>query len=59
MSKLMSKDLGLGMQAAANSQSAVPMGALARNLYAFHNNNGNAELDFSSLFEYFRSEREK
>ncbi|MBY6196354.1 3-hydroxyisobutyrate dehydrogenase [Vibrio hangzhouensis] len=53
MCKLMSKDLGLGLEVAANSQSSVPMGSLARNLYAFHNRNGNAELDFSSLFEYF------
>lgn len=55
MSKLMLKDLGLGMEAAALSRSSVPMGALARNLYAFHNANGNELLDFSSLFEFYRS----
>lgn len=54
MSKLMLKDLGLGMDAAAQSQSATPMGALARNLYAMHNANGNEELDFSSLFEFYQ-----
>ncbi|HFQ4917938.1 TPA: 3-hydroxyisobutyrate dehydrogenase [Vibrio vulnificus] len=53
MSKLMLKDLGLGLDAAAKSQSSVPMGALARNLYAFHNAAGNEELDFSSLFEFY------
>ncbi|NUW69949.1 3-hydroxyisobutyrate dehydrogenase [Vibrio coralliilyticus] len=55
MSKLMLKDLGLGLDAAAQSQSSVPMGSLARNLYAFHNANGNEELDFSSLFEFYQS----
>ena len=57
MSKLMLKDLGLGLDAAAMSQSSVPMGSLARNLYAFHNANGNEELDFSSLFEFYQSEK--
>ncbi|KGY13964.1 3-hydroxyisobutyrate dehydrogenase [Vibrio tubiashii] len=55
MSKLMLKDLGLGLEAAAKSQSSVPMGSLARNLYAFHNMNGNEELDFSSLFAFYQS----
>ncbi|WP_394248465.1 3-hydroxyisobutyrate dehydrogenase [Vibrio profundi] len=54
LSKLMLKDLGLGMDAANQSQSSIPMGTLARNLYAFHNANGNEELDFSSLFEFYR-----
>ncbi|MCL9781963.1 3-hydroxyisobutyrate dehydrogenase [Vibrio sp. S4M6] len=54
MTKLMLKDLGLGMDAAAQSQSATPMGALARNLYALHNANGNGELDFSSMFEFYQ-----
>ncbi|MCZ4293217.1 3-hydroxyisobutyrate dehydrogenase [Vibrio sinaloensis] len=55
MSKLMLKDLGLGMEAAAKSHSSVPMGALARNLYALHNAKGNELLDFSSLFEFYQS----
>lgn len=55
MSKLMLKDLGLGLDSAAKSQSSVPMGALARNLYAFHNAAGNEELDFSSLFTFYQS----
>ena len=53
MSKLMLKDLGLGMDAAIQSQSSIPMGTLARNLYAFHNANGNEEMDFSSLFKFY------
>ncbi|MGR5095637.1 3-hydroxyisobutyrate dehydrogenase [Vibrio maritimus] len=57
MCKLMSKDLGLGLDAAKLSQSSVPMGALAHSLYALHNRNGNAELDFSSLFEFFSNKQ--
>jgi 3-hydroxyisobutyrate dehydrogenase len=57
MSKLMLKDLGLGLDSASKSQSSVPMGALARNLYAFHNAAGNEELDFSSLFEFYQKNR--
>lgn len=53
MSKLMLKDLGLGIDAALHSQSAIPMGTLARSLYAFHNARGNELLDFSSLFEFY------
>ena len=55
MAKLMLKDLGLGLEAATNSQSPIPMGTLARNLYAFHNAQGNELKDFSSLFEFYRS----
>lgn len=54
MSKLMLKDLGLGLDAALQTHSSVPMGSLARNLYAFHNANGNEELDFSSLIEFYQ-----
>ncbi|KLV05416.1 3-hydroxyisobutyrate dehydrogenase [Photobacterium aquae] len=54
MAKLMLKDLGLGLDAAVESQSPIPMGTLARNLYAFHNAASNELLDFSSLFEFYR-----
>ncbi|PSW20295.1 3-hydroxyisobutyrate dehydrogenase [Photobacterium sanctipauli] len=54
MAKLMLKDLGLGIEAATQSQSPIPMGTLARNLYAFHNADGNELRDFSSLFEFYR-----
>ncbi len=57
MSKLMLKDLGLGLDAALQTHSSVPMGSLARNLYAFHNANGHAELDFSSLFEFYKNQK--
>ena len=56
MAKLMLKDLGLGLEAATNSQSPIPMGTLARNLYAFHNAEGNECRDFSSLFEFYRKQ---
>ncbi len=59
MSKLMQKDLGLGMDAALHSQSAIPMGTLARNLYAFHNARGNELLDFSSMFEFYRDKNKR
>ncbi|MGF1727169.1 3-hydroxyisobutyrate dehydrogenase [Photobacterium nomapromontoriensis] len=55
MAKLMLKDLGLGLEAATQSQSPIPMGTLARNLYAFHNASGNELRDFSSLFEFYRN----
>ncbi len=54
MSKLMLKDLGLGLDAALQTHSSVPMGSLARSLYAFHNANGNEDLDFTSLFEFYK-----
>jgi len=59
MSKLMQKDLGLGMDAALHSQSAIPMGTLARNLYAFHNARGYELLDFSSMFEFYRDKNKR
>ncbi|MGI9897824.1 3-hydroxyisobutyrate dehydrogenase [Vibrio natriegens] len=57
MSKLMLKDLGLGLDAALQTHSSVPMGSLARNLYAFHNSSGYGELDFSSLFEFYKNQK--
>ncbi|MDW2138189.1 NAD-binding protein, partial [Vibrio sp. 2128(2023)] len=57
MSKLMLKDLGLGLDAALQTHSSVPMGALARNLYAFHNSSGQGELDFSSLVEFYKNNK--
>ena len=47
---LMRKDLGLAMQTAQGTGSAVPLGALAQNLYQMHRENHNAgQLDFSSI----------
>lgn len=47
---LMTKDLGLAMETAEGSGSAVPMGSLAKNLYRLHEqSNAAGRLDFSSI----------
>lgn len=47
---LMAKDLGLAMDTAEISGSAVPLGALAKNLYRLHRQTHDAgSLDFSSI----------
>lgn len=51
--KLMNKDLGLALQAALSTQSATPMGNLAKSLYAAHGNHGYSEKDFSSIQRFF------
>lgn len=53
MVDLMAKDLGLALEAALQSQSSTPMGALARSLYVTHQRAGNGKLDFSSIFKLF------
>lgn len=53
MVDLMAKDLGLAVDTATKSQSATPMGALARNLYAMHAASGAGKDDFSSIFRLF------
>lgn len=47
---LMAKDLGLAMETAAQSASAVPLGGLAQSLYRLHaSQHGAGGLDFSSI----------
>ncbi|XOV82103.1 MAG: 3-hydroxyisobutyrate dehydrogenase [bacterium] len=47
---LMRKDLGLALETAQGSDSAIPMGALAQNLYQLHRASNEAGgLDFSSI----------
>jgi len=53
MVDLMAKDLGLAAECAQLSQSATPLGSLARNLYVTHQRQGNGKLDFSSIFRLF------
>jgi 3-hydroxyisobutyrate dehydrogenase len=48
-SELMLKDLGLAQEAALSSKSAIPLGALARQLYQIHSAAGHGPLDFSSI----------
>ncbi|WP_290517107.1 3-hydroxyisobutyrate dehydrogenase [Alcanivorax sp.] len=57
--KLMNKDLGLALQAGLSTQSATPMGNLAKSLYAAHGNHGYAEKDFSSIQRFFRHKESK
>ncbi len=56
MNMLMLKDLGLAIDAAGASKSSVPMGSLARSLYALHAGKGNEAKDFSGILEMFKSE---
>ena len=51
-SALMLKDLGLAAEASIASGSAIPLGELARNLYAMHSKTSGA-LDFSSIVELY------
>lgn len=50
---LMAKDLGLAWETALSSKSSIPMGSMARNLFALHAQKGNGELDFSSIQQLF------
>ncbi len=52
-SALMLKDLGLAAEASIASGSPVPLGELARNLYAMHSS-ANGGLDFSSIVNLYR-----
>lgn len=46
---LMLKDLGLAAEAAMGTGASIPLGELARNLYAMNSRQGNGHLDFSSV----------
>lgn len=46
---LMLKDLGLAAEAAMSVGASIPLGELARNLYAMNSQAGNGKLDFSSV----------
>ena len=51
MVDLMVKDLGLAMEVAENSGVANVMGQLARERYQQHQQNGNGQMDFSSILQ--------
>jgi 3-hydroxyisobutyrate dehydrogenase len=59
MTRLMVKDLGLAMGLAEHAHSAVPMGALARNLFNLHASQGQGAKDFSSILELYRDKTEQ
>lgn len=46
---LMLKDLGLAVESAMGVGATIPLGELARNLYAMNSQQGNGALDFSSV----------
>ena len=46
---LMLKDLGLAVEAAMSAGASIPLGELARNLYAMNSRAGHGKLDFSSV----------
>lgn len=50
---LMLKDLGLAAESALSTKATVPLGELARNLYAIHSSQGNGKLDFSSILKLY------
>jgi len=50
---LMLKDLGLAAEAAMGAKVPIPLGELARNLYALNSQAGNGSLDFSSVVKLF------
>lgn len=53
--KLALKDLGLAAEVAIGVGAAVPLGELARNLYALNSRAGRSGLDFSSVQRLFAS----
>lgn len=52
---LMLKDLGLATETALNAQASIPLGEMARNLYALHSKAGAGGLDFSSILQLLQS----
>jgi 3-hydroxyisobutyrate dehydrogenase len=48
-SDLMLKDMGLAVEAAMGIGATIPLGELARNLYAMNRQAGRGGLDFSSV----------
>ncbi len=50
-SQLMAKDLGLAQEAAQAAHASTPLGEAAWKLYQKHIGQGNAKLDFSSIFQ--------
>jgi 3-hydroxyisobutyrate dehydrogenase len=53
MVDLMAKDLGLAQQAAQQTNSATPLGSMAKNLYNLMQNQGKGAEDFSAIFKLY------
>lgn len=54
---LMTKDLQLATAASLHTQTAVPLGSLAQNLYRVWSKAGNGKLDFSSIINLLKSKQ--
>jgi len=57
MVDLMNKDLGLALAAAKASDSAVPLGQKASELFRSHGEEGNGGLDFSSIYQHYSNKK--
>ena len=55
MVDLMVKDLGLALEIAEQSDFKNPMGQLARELYVQHRDEGNGQMDFSSILQKLKA----
>lgn len=55
LTDLMAKDLGLAWELAQGSESKVPLGSQALNLFALHSKEGHGQLDFSSIQMVYRA----
>ena len=53
---LMNKDLGLAFDNADRNKAPIPMGSLARNMFLLHAQQGNGQLDFSSVQRLYRGQ---
>lgn len=51
---LMAKDLALAMNMALASDTATPLGSMARSLYRTHSANGHGGRDFSSILQFLK-----
>lgn len=54
---LIVKDLELALKAGLPSRTALPLGALVRQLYVAHSKQGAGRLDFSSIIQFLEPER--
>ena len=57
MVDLMNKDLGLALAAAKASDSAVPLGQKASELFKSHGEEGHGGLDFSSIYQHYSNKK--
>ncbi|MCO4838226.1 MAG: 3-hydroxyisobutyrate dehydrogenase [Oceanospirillaceae bacterium] len=57
MVDLMNKDLGLALEAAQASGSAVPLGVKASELFKNHGAQGYGGLDFSSIYQHYANKK--